>query len=296
LFLLLFTVSIQAMNMQALRSFQWLVLLVMLFASPHLGHTQENAKQPSKKKLATPVRTQVLFGGETFLIKEKPAFIMHPDRPASNHESGMPWVFYAPTLAGTPDAHESWMHQQFLQAGIAIAGINVGEAYGSPFAFEYFDALYDEMVRRGFSSRPVYLGRSRGGLWVSSYALHRPERVAAIAGIYPVFDFTTYPGLERAAGAYGLEPENLRDAAEELNPVRRAGELAAAKIPVYIIHGNEDTVVPIEENSLSVAKKYRQSGAGDLITLLRIDGQGHNHWEGFFQCQPLVDFVIEHAR
>jgi hypothetical protein len=25
-------------------------------------------------------------------------------------------------------------------------------------------------------------------------------------------------------------------------------------------------------------------------------GQGHNMWEGFFQSQPLVDFVIEKAK
>jgi len=25
-------------------------------------------------------------------------------------------------------------------------------------------------------------------------------------------------------------------------------------------------------------------------------GQGHNMWEGFFQCQELVDFVLKHAR
>ena len=24
--------------------------------------------------------------------------------------------------------------------------------------------------------------------------------------------------------------------------------------------------------------------------------QGHNYWEGFFRCQELVDFSIEHAR
>jgi hypothetical protein len=27
-----------------------------------------------------------------------------------------------------------------------------------------------------------------------------------------------------------------------------------------------------------------------------IEGQGHNMWPGWFQCQELVDFVIAHAR
>lgn len=252
------------------------------------------SQKPPASKSKPPTRHQVLINGESFILKDKAAFIMHSSEvPAASKTR--PWVFYAPTLAGYPDAHESWMHQQLLDAGIAIAGINVGEAYGSPVAFEFFDALHDEMIKRGFDSKPVFLGRSRGGLWVSSYAIARPDRVAAIAGIYPVFDFTTYPGIDRAAGAYGLTPDELKDSAKKLNPIVRANELANAKIPVYIIHGNDDVVVPIRENSAAFRKAYTSSGAGHLITLQRVDGQGHNHWEGFFRCQPLIDFVIRHA-
>ena len=43
-----------------------------------------------------------------------------------------PWIFYAPTLPSYPDAAERWMHEQFLAAGVAVAGVDVGEAYGSP--------------------------------------------------------------------------------------------------------------------------------------------------------------------
>jgi len=32
------------------------------------------------------------------------------------------------------------------------------------------------------------------------------------------------------------------------------------------------------------------------VTLIVAEGQGHNYWEGFFHCQPLVDFVIARAK
>jgi hypothetical protein len=32
------------------------------------------------------------------------------------------------------------------------------------------------------------------------------------------------------------------------------------------------------------------------VTLIVAPGQGHSFWEGFFHCQPLVDFLIARAK
>jgi len=251
------------------------------------------SKMAVAKKAAMPKRQQVLINGERLSVKGRHAFIMSP---AETEETGAkPWVFYGPTLLRTPDKAESWMHERFLKAGVAVAGIDVGEAYGSPAAFPFFEALYAEMIKRGYSDTPVLLGRSRGGLWVSSWALEHPERVAGIAGIYPVYDFTTYPTAKRAAPAYGMSEKELLSRQEELNPIRRSKELADAKVPVFIIHGKDDKVVPLDKNSAQLEKVYQANGAGDLIEVIKIDDQGHNYWPRFFQCQELVDFVIERA-
>ena len=247
---------------------------------------------PAKKKGKARPRKQVLINGESFKLMGKNAFVMKPKKPAASK----PWIFYGPTLPMYPDKAEQWMHQQFLDAGIAVAGIDVGEAYGSPLVLKYFDRLYEEMTkRRGFSKKPVALGRSRGGLWVSSWAISDPSRIAGIAGIYPVYDFTTYPGVGRAASAYGLTPTSLLSKAGELNPIAKADVLAEAKIPVFIIHGKDDKVVPLKQNSAELRRRYQEAGAGNLIEVMEIDGQGHNFWPGFFQCRELVDFVISKA-
>jgi alpha-beta hydrolase superfamily lysophospholipase len=180
---------------------------------------------------------------------------------------------------------------------VAVAGIDVGEAYGSPERRKGLTALYRELTgNRGFAARPVLLGRSRGGLWVTSWAAENPGRVAGIAGIYPVFDLRTYPGLGRAATAYGLSEAELSGKLDELNPINRVGVLARSKVPVFLIHGDEDKVVPLQENSAAVAERYRAAGEPDAVTLIVARGQGHNFWEGFFRCRPLVDFVIARAR
>lgn len=243
---------------------------------------------------AKPVKPLIL-PGESFLVGDRPAFLLRP--PEGLRKTPQPWVFYAPTLPGYPDSHEKWMHEQFLAAGVAVAGIDVGEAYGSPRGRESFDALYRELTgKRGLAVRPCLLGRSRGGLWVTSWAAENPEKVAGIAGIYPVFDLRTYPGLDKAAPAYGLTRDQLGDRLGEFNPIGRVDGLARLRVPVLIIHGDEDKVVPLKENSAEFAARYRAAGAADSITLIVARGQGHNFWEGFFRCRELVDFAIARAR
>jgi arylsulfatase len=239
-------------------------------------------------------RSQVLPNGETFRVKDRHAFLMKPNQSAES-ELGKPWIFYAPTLSRYPDENERWMHERFLAAGVAVAGIDVGEGYGSPHSQPLFDALYDEMVSRGYSTKPALLGRSRGGLYVGRFAIERPDRVAAIGGIYPVFDYTTYPGVDRAASVYGVTPDELESRQTELNPIKSVETIAKADIPVYLIHGIQDKLVPIDKNSDQFESIYDENGKASLITLERVPGQGHSAWPGFFRSEQLTDFLIDAA-
>src|SRR5690554_6021365 len=117
---------------------------------------------------------QLILPGESFLVEGRPAFILLPRE--EKRQQPQPWVMYGPTLPSYPDSHEKWMHEQFLEAVIAVAGIDAGEAYGSPASRQLMTAFYDELTtKRGFASRPSLLGRSRGGLWVSSWAIANPD-------------------------------------------------------------------------------------------------------------------------
>lgn len=259
-----------------------LMTAAALALSPHPGRAAE-----PMDRLGLP--------GEAFTVSGRPAFVLLP--PAEKRSTPQPWVMYAPTLPAYPDAHEKWMHERFLEAGIAVAGVDVGEAYGAPAGREPMTELRRVLVEtRNFARRPCLLGRSRGGLWVSSWAGEHPEWAAGIAGIYPVFDVRTYPGLAKAAPAYGMTPEALEAKLPDLNPIEKADEIATHLIPAFLIHGEDDKVVPLRENSSAFANQYLTAGRGDLIKLVVVPGQGHNFWEGFFRCQELVDFVIRRAK
>ena len=230
--------------------------------------------------------------GETFRVEGHTAFLI--SSPAAPEGQPKPWVWYAPTLPNLPSKAEEWMFRAFLDAGISVAGIDVGESYGSPDGRKLFTALHAELSgKRGYSTKPVLLGRSRGGLMTLAWAAENPDKVAAFAGVYPVCNLTSYPGLDKAAPAFGLDAAGLQAQLAQHNPVDRLASLARARVPFFAIHGDVDKTVPLELNSGLMKTRYE--ALGGTMNLIVPPGQGHNMWSGFFQCQELVEFVRTHA-
>ncbi|MEM8711610.1 MAG: prolyl oligopeptidase family serine peptidase [Planctomycetota bacterium] len=182
-----------------------------------------------------------------------------------------------------------------LAAGIAVAGIDVGESYGSPEGIRGYEALHRHLTEsRSFAARPVLLARSRGGLMLYAWATLHPGSVAGIAGVYPVCDLVSYPGIERAAPAYGMTPEALEASLAKHNPIARLEALASAQVPILHIHGDRDTVVPLEANSGALAEAYRALGGAASVVVQ--EGRGHDMWSGWFRTEALLAFMIERAR
>ena len=69
--------------------------------------------------------------------------------------------------------------------------------------------------------------------------------------------------------------------------------MATQGVPLFAIHGDVDELVPLEHNSEPL--RARCAELGGSMELVVAAGQGHNMWEGFFKCDRLVEFVIEHA-
>ncbi len=242
--------------------------------------------------IQTAPRKELPLSGEVFLVGGRTAFVI-PAK-VNSARTSKPWVWYAPTLPGLPGNEEQWMFDQFLDAGIAIAGIDVSESFGSPAGRKLFTAFHAEMTgARGYSSKPVLLGRSRGGLMTLSWAADNPDKVAGFAGIYPVCNVVSYPGVAKAAGVYEMKPEELEAHLKEHNPIDRLAPLARAGVPLFAIHGDLDTVVPLEANSGLVKERY--TALGGSMQLIVPPGQGHNMWPGFFQNQEVVNFVKAQA-
>ena len=127
-----------------------------------------------------PPKKTLPLDGEVFEVSGRTAFLI-PAK-ADPHAKALPWVWYAPTLPNLPGPEGRWMFERFRAAGIAVAGIDAGESYGSPAGNKVFDTLYAAMIARGCSAKPVLLGRSRGGLMTLSWAAANPDKVGGFAG------------------------------------------------------------------------------------------------------------------
>ncbi|MAD80976.1 MAG: alpha/beta hydrolase [Planctomycetaceae bacterium] len=194
----------------------------------------EPAVTPGSKTLPLP--------GEAFQLGRHDAFVILPPKATED----IPWIWFAPTLRGLPAKSEVWMFKRFLAKGIAIAGIDVGESFGSPTGTDLYIAFYDHLVKkRQLHEKPCLLARSRGGLMLYSWAVEHPQSVGGVAGIYPVCNIASYPGVARAASAYGLTAKQLKDELTKHNPIDRLKPLAEAGVPVFHIHGDSDKVVPL---------------------------------------------------
>jgi len=75
--------------------------------------------------------------------------------------------------------------------------------------------------------------------------------------------------------------------AYKLNPVDNLAPLAKAKIPLLLVYGDKDTVVPHAENSELIYNRYKALG-GAVERVVKA-GQDH-HPHGLKDVTPVVQF------
>lgn len=263
----------------------------------HSATAADAEKQAPLEEL--PVVRSTLFGADMVLLEVAghKAFILKPPEPRA--DSAMPWVWYAPTLLAdreeewiSPGKRHAWMFGRLLAGGFYVVGVDVGESWGSPAGRAAYDRFYDHLVRRfGFSKKACLFPVSRGGLMAYNWAADHPDRVKCIGGIYPVSNFQKYPGRERVRLAYGMTEEQLRAELAKHNPLDRLVGLAAAGVPILHVHGDQDTVVPLDTHTAELARRYRTLGGKAEVII--IPGKGHEVAPELWEEPRLADFFLK---
>lgn len=228
---------------------------------------------------------------EKFEVDGHTAYLFAAPKPAE----GKPWVWFAPTLKGLSLSTRKAYFEGFLNGGVSIAGYDLGEVRGAPGSSAKFTQFYDEMVKRGFSKKPILIGQSRGGLMMLAWGMRNPEKVGAFVGIYPVCNLSTWAmkNLPVTLADYGITEEEMRARMKELNPLDNLKPLAKEKVPMFVVQGDVDKAVPIEENAQILKDRYEAMGG--TITLKVIQGEGHAATPSFFADKELIGFVLKEA-
>jgi len=135
-------------------------------------------------------------------------------------------------------------------------------------------------AEREFRTDPdrVYLvGLSMGGNGVWRLAYEQPDRFAAVV---PVCAFSgPFRGLPPITGA-GPDPY---------------AALAAriARLPVWIVHGDADSVVPVDESRRMAAAL---TAAGAQVIYKELAGVNHNSWDPGFGDEALPRWLFQQRR
>lgn len=245
--------------------------------------------------LTLPLRAQDALPktAETFEINGHKAFVYAAPKPAD----GRPWLWYAPTLNGVSLFGRKAYFEAFMNAGISIAGYDLGEVRGSPASTAKFTGFYDAMVKRGYSPKPILLGQSRGGMMTLAWAFRHPDKVKAWVGIYPVCNLASWPlknSKPQTLADFAMPEAELIARLPEFNPIDNLKGLLANKVPMFVVHGDSDIVVPFDLNTKLLKERY-EAGGGD-ITVKIIPGEGHKVSPSFFECQELVNFVLKQIK
>lgn len=216
------------------------------------------------------------YKSEKFVFEDRNCTVVFPDKELEEKK----WIWRAEFL-GAFDTVDCDM----LSKGYALAYISVSDMYGDPDSVETMKKFHGFMTERGFCEKTVILGFSRGGLYACNFALKYPGAVAALYLDAPVLDIKSWPGgMGKGAGAerefeeclslYGLDKKTVLGFKQ--NPADRLEELLSLAIPVALVAGDSDRVVPYEENGALLESVYKKGG-GDLLCIVKPGCDHHPH-------------------
>ena len=195
--------------------------------------------------------------------------------------------------------HEPQLDIALLERGFHVAYCEVGGLYGSPRAVERWNKMYEFLTAKGFHSKPVLEGMSRGGLIIYNWAKANPEKVSCIYADAPVCDITSWPGgkgsgkgspnnWKEAMNAYGISEADL--STFKGSPIHELEPLVKAGVPVIHVCGADDKVVPMSENTDILVKRYKELGG--TVEVISKPGIGH-HPHSLPNPEPIVKFILE---
>ncbi len=161
----------------------------------------------------------------------------------------------------------------------------------------FADYLAEEF---GLYEKCVPVGMSCGGLIGTKFTARYPQKVSCLYIDAPVLNLLSCPGGV-GIGSQGISYKEMEDATgitmSELicyreHPIDKMPILLENKMPIIMVAGDSDDVVPYCENGAILEKFYRKNG-GEIEVYIK-PGCGH-HPHGLEDPTPIIDFVLAHS-
>jgi len=155
----------------------------------------------------------------------------------------------------------------------------------------------------GLSTQCIPVGMSCGGMQAIYLAAKHPEKVSCMYIDAPVVNFLSCPfrfGRETESAMPAMAEEFIKargiDSVSILSfrahPLDYLPTLTSHNIPVLLVSGDSDSVVPFEENGKLLQDAYTLAGR-TIETHIKPGGDHHPH--GLPDCLPIVEFIEKYS-
>lgn len=224
-----------------------------------------------------------------FEVNGRNSFIVCPEKPLDGNH----WVWRTEFFGAFDYADRA-----LLERGWYLAYHCVSNMYGCPESVDLMREFYDVAVNEyKLNPRPALFGFSRGGLYAFNFALKNPALVGLLYLDAPVMDIRSWPGgkgigcgekdcWEECKDWYKLTEDTAKDFKD--NPLDNSEKLAATGIPVMLVCGAVDTVVPYSENGEIFYNRFKAAG-GTIEKIVKPDCDHHPH--SLSDPRPIVEFI-----
>ena len=162
----------------------------------------------------------------------------------------------------------------------------------SPKGVEIAKRFHDFLVGKlGFAAKANLIGMSWGGFYSTRYAAAHPEDVARIYLDAPLMNFDGFrlhewPAARKAWG----ESEGGEWTKDPRMPINLADKIAKAKIPVLLLYGGADTVVPPDKNCEIFIPRFKAAGGNIKVFKRNMYGHHPHGFQGAANVGAIVDF------
>ncbi len=218
---------------------------------------------------------------EEFVFNGHKATVILPDNPNGK------WIWKTEFFYAFDKAE-----QTLLQKGYTRVYYGISDMYGSAKAARKMHAFHKFIIEKyGLQTKATLFGFSRGGLYAFSYTLFYPEWVDKVYLDAPVLDLKSWPpkgSVEQSQvfDEFSLNEETLQT--YKGNPVDLLEEFFALGIPVLLVAGDADEVVPLEENGGKMIAYATQTNA-DFRYIIKNGCKHHPH--SLENVEEIVRFV-----
>lgn len=208
---------------------------------------------------------------------------------------GNPWIWRTEFLGAF-----DYADRKLLGLGWNLVYIRMSDQYGAPATVQFMERFFKWVTEKFKLYEKVNLfGFSRGGLYAVNFAVRNAAKIQSIYLDAPVIDLASWPG-----GFYGTAPHLEKEWKEacqaykcsegELKKYRNGIKekfqvLYENKIPIILVAGLADTVVPYAENGELLEKFMHENKSEKFRCIKKHECDHHPH--SLKNPQEIVEFI-----